>query len=117
MSNYSDDSEAAKPQPAEVAPISFARDIAPMFTTKDKTCMSGMGVTLADFAYMSDPSGDDKYADHANANHVYARLTGDEVPQMPMGGEKKWNAPDNPDGQKNLETLHSWMTVKPNYQP
>jgi hypothetical protein len=99
------------------APVSFAKDIAGLFTLKDKTCMAGMGVLLGDYQYMSASAGDDKYADHANAQHVYARLTGDEQPQMPLGGEKKWNAPDNPVGQKNLETFYAWMTVEPTYQP
>ena len=97
--------------------VSFAKDIAVMFTAKDKTCMDGFGVKLDDYEYMSDPSGDEKHPDHANANHVYARLTGAEKPQMPLGGEKKWTAPDNPEGQKNLKTFHDWMTVDPTYQP
>lgn len=101
-------------QPA--APVSFAKDIAVMFTAKDKNCMSGFGVLLDDYNYMSDPAGDATYADHANANHVYARLTGKEKPQMPMG-EKFWTAADNPQGQQNLKTLNAWMTVEPIYQP
>jgi hypothetical protein len=32
---------------------------------------------------MSDGAGDGAYPDHANARHVYAKLTGDE---MPPGG-------------------------------
>lgn len=98
-------------------PISFARDITGMFTVRDKTCMAGLGVLLDDYGYMSDAQGDDKYPAYANANHVYARLTGDERPQMPLGGGKKWNAPDNPEGQKNLETFRAWMTIEPAYQP
>jgi hypothetical protein len=117
------DYKNADNKPAETSknfsnqPISFGKDIAVMFTAKDKTCMDGLGVKLGDYAYMSDPTGDDKYADHANANHVYARLTGAEKPQMPLGGEKKWTAADNPEGQKNLKTFHEWMTVDPTYQP
>lgn len=98
------------------APISFAKDIAVLFTAKDKACMSGFGVLLDDYNYMSDPAGDATYPDHANANHVYARLTGKEKPQMPMG-EKFWTAADNPQGQQNLKTLNAWMTVDPTYQP
>lgn len=97
-------------------PVSFARDIVPMFTPKDISCMNVFGVNLGIYEYMSSPVGDDKYPDHANANHVYARLTGDEKPQMPKGA-KLWTAADNPEGQKNLRTMHEWMTVEPTYQP
>ena len=38
------------------------------------------GVLLDDFNYMSDPTGDGVFADHANGRHVYARLTGEEHP-------------------------------------
>src|ERR1051325_4496560 len=96
--------------------VSFAKDIAVLFTAKDKACMSGFGILLDDFNYMSDPQGDETYPDHANANHVYGRLTGKEKQQMPMG-EKYWTAADNPQGQQNLKMLHSWMTVEPTYQP
>ncbi len=99
-----------------ITAVSFARDIAVLFTTKDKKCMSDFGVLLDDFNYMSNPAGDETYPDHANANHVYARLTGKEKPQMPMG-EKYWTAPDNPQGQQNLKTFDAWMNVAPAYQP
>ncbi len=102
--------------PADSIKISFAKDIAPLFTLQDNICMKGMGVELDNYEYMSNPMGDDKYAEHANANHVYARLTGDEAPQMPLG-EEPWNAPDNPDGLKNLQTFRKWMTLEPTYQP
>jgi len=97
-------------------PVSFATDIAPLFTTKDVNCMKirqndrGQNIVLSDYAYMGDPLGDVSYDDYANARHVYARLTGDEKPQMPMGAEKKWNAPDNPAGQTNLATYERWMS-------
>lgn len=65
---------------------SFASDVSKLFGTRDVTCMSGIGVRLADYTYMSDPSGDSTFADHANARHVLARLTGDEKPRMPKGG-------------------------------
>jgi hypothetical protein len=116
-SKNADDEPTARSKNLSNQPISFAKDIAVMFTPKDKTCMDGLGVQLADYTYMSDPAGDDKYGDHANANHVYARLTGAEQPQMPLGGEKKWTAQDNPEGQKNLKTFHDWMTVDPTCQP
>ena len=55
-----------------------------MFLDRDATCMAGRGVDLKDFSYMSDPVGDESFADHANARHVLARLRGDEVPRMPL---------------------------------
>lgn len=64
--------------------------------------MSGQGVYLDDYHYMSDPSGDSSYADHANARHVYARLTGTETPRMPQGGPF-WTT-------QQLDTFQSWMT-------
>jgi hypothetical protein len=96
-------------------PVSFANDIAGLFTPKDLNCMRfkqndrGQNILLDDYAYMGDPTGDASFVDHANARHVFARLTGDETPQMPVGSEKKWNAPDNPQGQANLETYRRWM--------
>ena len=87
-----------------------------MWTARDIRCMSNFSVLLNNYEYMSNAAGDAVYADHANARHVYARLNGDETPQMPMG-EKFWTAPDNPQGQKNLETLNAWMTVEPTFQP
>jgi hypothetical protein len=35
---------------------------------------------------MSDATGNETFADHANARDVYARLAGTETPRMPMGG-------------------------------
>jgi len=66
--------------------ISFATQIKPLFTAKDIGCMNGFGVFLDDFSYMSDPTPDGEFPDHANARQVYARLTGAKTPQMPMGG-------------------------------
>jgi hypothetical protein len=96
-------------------PPSFARDIAPLFTPKDVNCMRivqndrGQNIILNDYGYMGDATGDGTYTDHSNARHVYAHLTGEEKPQMPMGSEKKWNAPDNPDGQSALMKYQTWM--------
>jgi hypothetical protein len=82
--------------------VSFAADIKPLFSSGDIGCMSGQGVYLDDYQYMSDPAGDSNYADHASARHVYARLTGTETPRMPKGGPF-WTTPK-------LETFKSWMT-------
>jgi hypothetical protein len=80
---------------------SFAKDIAPLFTDGDTRCMGGMGVHLRDFDYMSEPSGDGTFPDHANARHVLARLRGTETPRMPPGGAY-WT-----DAQ--LALFESWM--------
>lgn len=78
--------------------ISFARDIRPLMTEKDIDHMTPMGVLLDDHAYMSDPS---------NAQRVYDFLTGDEQPQMPIGGPY-WS-------KDQLELFSNWM--KGGYQP
>jgi hypothetical protein len=65
---------------------SFAEDIVSLFNGRDITCMARFGVSLSDYGYMSDPTGDDKFNDHANARDVYARLMGTTTPRMPMGG-------------------------------
>jgi hypothetical protein len=93
---------------------SFATDIAPLFTPKDVNCMKSFGVLLDNYQYMSDPTGDDTYPDHANANHVYGHLSGNESPQMPVG-EPFWTA--SAEGKQNLQTLLDWMTAAPTYQP
>jgi hypothetical protein len=64
--------------------------------------MSAYGVLLDDYSYMSDPKADDKVSDHANARSVFARLTGDAQPRMPMGGPY-WSAAQ-------LEVYSNWMT-------
>ena len=66
--------------------VSFAADIKSLFTSVDISCMSGKGVYLDDYQYMSDRSPDADYPDHANARHVYARVSGTETPRMPKGG-------------------------------
>jgi hypothetical protein len=81
--------------------VSFANDVAPLFTARDITCMSRRGVNLSDYAYMSDAGGDATYADHANARDVYAHLTGDAPPRMPLG------APAWADAQ--LDIFKQWM--------
>ena len=82
-------------------PVSFAGEIAPLFNARDVACMTRRGVKLDDYGYMADAAGDGTYPDHANARDVLARLTGDEQPQMPMGG------PYWPDTQ--IETFKQWM--------
>lgn len=87
-------------------PVSFTQ-ISALFTPRDTMCMNRQGVKLTDYDYMSDTAGDGTYPDHANANHVYARMTGKEQPQMPMGGPY-WS-------QTNLDLFNQWM--QDGYQP
>jgi hypothetical protein len=83
-------------------PPSFAQDIEPLFRPRDISCMARFAVRLNDFAYMSDPGGDDTYPDHANARNVFAHLTGTVTPRMPLGG------PFWTDAQ--LQLFDQWMT-------
>ena len=78
--------------------VSFARDIRPLFRDVDIDHMEGMGVLLADHAWMSNSE---------NAKRVYDFLSGDEQPRMPPGGPY-WS-------EEQLKTLSSWM--KDGYQP
>jgi hypothetical protein len=66
--------------------VSFAGDILPLFGKLEIGCMRKHGVLLDDYAYMSDSHGDGIFGTHANARHVYARLTGQERPRMPLNG-------------------------------
>jgi hypothetical protein len=66
--------------------VSFAQNISPLFGAHDVACMARFGVHLKDHSYMSDATGNETFADHANARDVYARLAGTETPRMPMGG-------------------------------
>ena len=67
-------------------PVSFIQDIAPLFNARDVTCMAHFGVHLKDPDYMRDAAGNDRFPDHGNARDVYARLTGNATPRMPMAG-------------------------------
>ncbi len=73
-----------------VAEVSFARDIVPLFRPGDVECMTGEGVMLADYAYMSNP---------AAAKTVLSMLTNQT---MPPGG------PFWPKEQ--LDLLSAWIT-------
>ena len=62
---------------------SFSADVKTMFLAGYVLCMRNIGVSLDDFEYMSDATGDETFPDHANGRHVFARLSGDESgPQM-----------------------------------
>lgn len=81
---------------------SFSTDIKTMFSAGQVLCMRNKGVILDDFAYMGDDSGDTKFPDHANARHVFAKLTGDAPGQrMPPGGPY-WT-------QTMLDKFEAWM--------
>lgn len=87
--------------------VSFKTDILPLFTATDIGHMSGMGVLLNDYSYMSNPAAGDvmgcgPFPDHGNARAVYASLTGECQPQMPMGGPY-WTAAQ-------LQLFQQWMT-------
>jgi hypothetical protein len=81
--------------------VSFAKDIRPLFTDPDIDCMSGLGVELASYDYMSAPAGNAHFPDHANARDVLAHLTGARRPRMPSGG------PFWADAQ--IEIFKQWM--------
>ena len=80
--------------------VSFKTDILPLFQPQDIACMSGMGVMLDDYTYMSQP---------ANAKAVYDHLTGTVQPQMPLGGPY-WSTAQ-------IALFKTWMTEVPPYQP
>jgi hypothetical protein len=81
--------------------LSFAKDIKTLFSVRDVQCMTPRGARLDDYAYMSDAAGDSDFPDHANARHVLARVTGDELPRMPLGAPRWTEAKQN--------TLASWI--------
>jgi hypothetical protein len=64
-------------------PVSFARDILPMFRPIDIEHMNKHDIFLGDYTYMSDPSND-----HANAEVVEKTLV---QKSMPPGGPY-WSA-------------------------
>lgn len=55
-------------------PISFANDIAVLFTDPDVGCMNSR-IQLRDYAVMSNPTGNEDFADHATARNVLDRLS------------------------------------------
>jgi hypothetical protein len=78
--------------------ISFELDIRPLFRDVDIDHMEGMGVMLADHAWMSDPD---------NAKRVYDFLSGAEEPRMPPGGPY-WS-------DEQMKKFSNWM--ESGYQP
>jgi hypothetical protein len=82
--------------------VSFVKDIAPLFTPRDLTCMQRFKVALGDFAFMADPAGNETYPDHANARNVLAHLDGSVAPRMPLG-EPFWPA-------ERIQLFEQWMS-------
>ena len=73
------------------SPVSFAKAILPLFRQVDIDHMTPYDVHLADYSWMSNPAGVtvgdcQDFPDHANGRSVYAFLTGDCQPRMPLGG-------------------------------
>ena len=77
--------------------VSFAKEIVPLFTPQDITCMARGKVMLAEYNYMSVP---------ANAQTVLDYLDGSSQPQMPPG--KPWP-------QAQIGLFKSW--IEGGYQP
>lgn len=77
-------------------PVSFAAQIRPLFRAIDIEHMQPFGVLLNDYPYMSDTQ-----QDHQNARNVYAYLTGQRQPRMPIGGPY-WTA-------SQLNLFQQWM--------
>jgi hypothetical protein len=76
----------------EKEPMSFAKDILPLFRSVDIDHMSSMDVLLNNYIFMSDPK---------NAQAVYEYLDGTRQPQMPPNGPY-WSAHD-------LSKYKAWM--------
>jgi hypothetical protein len=76
--------------------VSFLRDIRPLFREVDVQHMSPLGVLLADYGYMGDPTNN-----HQNARDIYAYLNGSRKPRMPIGGPF-WS-------QSSLDLYLNWM--------
>ena len=81
-----------------VASVSFSIDILPLFRAADIQHMSAFGVLLHKHEWMSQPS---------NARNVYRHLTGQALPQMPLGGPF-WD-------EAELDLFRKWM--EGGYQP
>jgi hypothetical protein len=64
-------------------PVSFVKDIKPLFRPIDIAHMKPMGVALDDYSYMSDPANN-----HQNAEQVQVSLSphNGDPPGMPPGG-------------------------------
>jgi hypothetical protein len=88
----------------KIMPVSFARDILPLFRPVDIQHMRPRQVLLADYAYMSNAAGDNTFPDHANARNVYDYLSPQQSnpPRMPPGGPY-WST-------QQLQLFNQWVT-------
>jgi hypothetical protein len=78
--------------------VSFKTDILPLFTSMDIEHMTGMGVSLDDYSYMSEP---------ANASGVYKQVSTGSMPPS-ASGEQPWS-------QDEVQLFKAWMDG--GYQP
>ena len=83
--------------------VSFAEHIVPLFGARDISCMARYDVPLTDYSYMSDATGNETFADHANARNVYAHLAATATPRLPTGGPY-WPA-------ARMQSFEQWMTT------
>ncbi|MCU1298249.1 MAG: hypothetical protein JWO91_2527 [Acidobacteriaceae bacterium] len=81
-----------------ISVVSFSKDVAPLFRPSDIEQMKVYGVLLNKYEWLSKP---------ANARLVFAYLSGQRTPRMPLGGPY-WS-----DEQVNL--FLQWMNG--GYQP
>jgi hypothetical protein len=77
-------------------PVSYAKDIKPLFTQQDISHMKPYDVHLDEYEWMSAPAGGSRgtcnnFDDHGNGRSVYGYLTGDCTPRMPLGAPA-WGA-------------------------
>jgi len=72
--------------------VSFKIHILPLFTSTDIEHMSYAGVSLDDYAYMSEP---------ANASAVYEQVSTGRMPPSDSG-EQSWS-------QDQVQLLKAWM--------
>jgi hypothetical protein len=72
--------------------VSFESDIKRLFRNRDQNCMAGPNhrIDLRSYSFMSNPDGDENFADHATARRVYRALQPDADPRMPFDGAY-WN--------------------------
>ena len=80
-------------------PVSFSKDVKPMFREVDIDHMKVHGVNLDDYQYMSDPTNS-----YANAEAVYDTLVGQTLPP----GGPFWT-------KEQLSLFENWKTD--GYQP
>jgi hypothetical protein len=83
-------------------PVSFSKDVLPLFRKMDIEHMKGFEVLLDDYTYMSDPTGD-----HQNARNIEDRLSANG-PSQQMPPDRKWT-------DEELNTYRQWMAD--GYQP